>query len=138
MDQRLEQQAPTAPATQAPTQRVVQAVQPVEDVVVITDDAGERIEEGVPSATQGIPEVPLTTVGETSAPPAETHWSPMMDAMHGRMEVLDGRLDVVFEALGDIRSLLMGTRPYVPEPQLLDEPEPQGHGGSLLHWLWLH
>ena len=100
MDQRLEQQALAAPATQAPTQRVAQAVQPVEDVVVITDGVGERIEEGVPSATQGIPEVPLTTVGETSAPPAETPWSPMMDAVHGRMEVLDGILNVVFEALG--------------------------------------
>ena len=83
MDQRLEQQALAAQATQAPAQRVVQAVQPAEDVMVVTDDVGEGIDEGVPSATQGIPEVPLTAVGETSAPPAETPWSPMMDAVHG-------------------------------------------------------
>jgi hypothetical protein len=72
MDQQLEQQALAAQATQAPAQRVVQAVQPAEDVVVVTDDVGEGIDEGVPSATQGIPEVPLTAVGGTSAPPAET------------------------------------------------------------------
>ncbi len=52
---------------------------------VVTDEVGEGINEGVPSATQGIPEVPLTAVGETLAPSAETPWSPMIDAVHGRM-----------------------------------------------------
>ena len=53
--------------------------------------------------------------------------------LQDRVEGMDGRLDVVFEALGDIRSLLMGNRPHMPEPQILDEPEPQGDGESLLH-----
>ena len=92
------------------------------------------------SATQLMPaqdvpprvEAPLQE-GQDQQPPERTRPSgrERLNMLQDRVEGMDGRLDVVFEALGDVRSLLMGTRPHVPEPRLLDEPEPQGDGESL-------
>ena len=91
---------------------------------------------GIP-ATQLMPaqdvpprvETPLPE-GQDQRPPERTRPTgrERLNMLQDRVEGMDGRLDVVFEALGDIRSLLMANRPHVPEPQLLDELEPQGDG----------
>ena len=84
-------------------------------------------------ATPGIPATQLMPVqdvpprveaplqeGQDQRPPERTRPSgrERLNMLQDRVEGMDDRLDVVFEALGDIRSLLMANRPHVPEPQL--------------------